>query len=193
DACGKRIARRESERCAGLTHPVAHGEGSVRPECGALAGFLSQAWAGTVTGAPRLWAIRFIEEEERSSRRWYGGAIGRLTFDGNINTGLTLRTMRLKDGVAEIRAGATLLYDSDPEAEEAECRLKAAALLGAIRGPGQIAAEPAAASQARAASGRKVLLIDHEDSFVHTLDGYIRQSGDESVKFRHEVDSRQLR
>ena len=90
----------------------------------------------SVTGAPKLWAIRFIEEEERSSRRWYGGAIGRVTFDGNINTGLTLRTMRMKDGIAEIRAGATLLYDSDPEAEEAECRLKAAALLGAIRGPG---------------------------------------------------------
>ena len=69
-----------------------------------------------------------IEEQERSPRRWYGGAIGRVTFDGNMNTGLTLRTIRMKDGVAEIRAGATLLYDSDPEAEEAESRLKAAAL-----------------------------------------------------------------
>ena len=68
----------------------------------------------TVTGAPKLWAIRFIEEQERSSRRWYGGAIGRLTFDGNMNTGLTLRTIRMQDGIAEIRVGATLLYDSDP-------------------------------------------------------------------------------
>ena len=96
--------------------------------------FSSHAWAVTVTGAPKLWAIRFIEEQERSSRRWYGGAIGRVTFDGNMNTGLTLRTIRMQDGVAEVRAGATLLYDSDPQAEEAETRLKASALFAAIRG-----------------------------------------------------------
>ena len=97
-------------------------------------GFCRHAWAVTVTGAPKLWAIRFIEEQERSARRWYGGAIGRVTFDGNMNTGLTLRTIRMKDGIGEVRAGATLLYDSDPQAEEAECRLKASALFGAIRG-----------------------------------------------------------
>ena len=119
----------------------------LRPEFDALDGFLSHAWAVTVTGAPKLWAIRFIEEEERSARRWYGGAIGRVTFDGNMNTGLTLRTIRMKDGIAEVRAGATLLYDSDPEAEEAETRLKASALFAAIRG--QAAAAPAARPRLR--------------------------------------------
>ena len=59
---------------------------------------------------------------------------GGVTFDGNMNTGLTLRTIRMKDGVAEVRAGATLLFDSDPHAEEAETRLKASALFAAIRG-----------------------------------------------------------
>src|SRR3954468_20691764 len=81
-----------------------------------------------------------------------------MTFDGNMNTGLTLRTLRMQDGVAEIRAGATLLYDSDPQAEEAECRLKAAALLSAIRGDparpqGEAAPAPAAA-RPRGASTR---------------------------------------
>ena len=52
-------------------------------------------------------------------------------FDGNMNTGLTLRTVQIRDGAAEVRAGATLLVDSDPEAEEEETRLKAAALLDA--------------------------------------------------------------
>src|ERR1700737_49589 len=128
------IGRRQIEMYSRLIHTVDHVEGELRPEFDALDGFLSHAWAVTVTGAPKLWAIRFIEEEERSSRRWYGGAIGRVTFDGNMNTGLTLRTIRMKGGVAEIRAGATLLYDSDPQAEEAETRLKAAAMFTAIRG-----------------------------------------------------------
>ena len=103
----------------------------------------------TVTGAPKLWAMQFIEDHEQSVRAWYGGAVGKLGFDGSLNTGLTLRTIRLKDGVAQVRAGATLLYDSDPDAEERETRLKASALLEAIeRDPTQ---RPRAAGPGRAA------------------------------------------
>src|SRR5207247_3984997 len=149
-------------------------------------------WEVTVTGAPKLWAIRFIEEHERSSRRWYGGAIGRVTFDGNMNTGLTLRTMRMKDGVAEVRAGATLLYDSDPQAEEAETRLKAAAMFTAIRGA-KAASATRAATAAEVGKGRRVLLIDHEDSFVHTLANYIRTTGAEVVTMRPDLARAELR
>src|SRR4029079_14854618 len=167
------IGRRQIEMYSRLIHTVDHVEGELRPEFDALDGFLSHTWAVTVTGAPKLWAIRWIEQEERSPRRWYGGAIGRMTFDGNMNTGLTLRTLRMQDGVAEIRAGATLLYDSDPEAEEAECRLKAAALLSPIRGESR-RAQPRGARVPATARRRQVLLVDHEDSFVHTLAGYVR-------------------
>ncbi|MFT8245747.1 anthranilate synthase component I [Roseomonas sp. BN140053] len=171
------IGRRQIEMYSRLIHTVDHVEGTLAPEYDALDGFLSHAWAVTVTGAPKPWAIRHVENEERSARRWYGGAIGRVTFDGAMNTGLTLRTIRLQDGVAEVRAGATLLHDSDPAAEEAECRLKASAMFAALRGEG--APKPAAAAAATAAAGRapRVLLVDHEDSFVHTLAGYFRAAG----------------
>ncbi|MGH7111152.1 MAG: glutamine amidotransferase-related protein, partial [Stellaceae bacterium] len=170
---------------------VDHVEGTLRAGFDALDGFLSHAWAVTVTGAPKRWAIRFIEAHERSSRRWYGGAIGRLTFDGNMNTGLTLRTIRIKDGVGEVRAGATLLYDSDPAAEEAECRLKAAALFAAIRGARAASAEnrgPIAA----VGRGRRVLLVDHEDSFVHTLANYLRTTGAEVATMRADLARAEL-
>jgi len=185
------IGRRQIELYSRLIHTVDHVEGILAEPFDALDGFLSHAWEVTVTGAPKLWAIRFIEEHERSSRRWYGGAIGRVTFDGNMNTGLTLRTMRMKDGVAEVRAGATLLFDSDPQAEEAETRLKASALFAAVRG-NRAAAGPAPLADA-AGRGRKVLLVDHEDSFVHTLANYIRTTGAEVVTMRPDLGRMELR
>ncbi|MCQ4159591.1 anthranilate synthase component I [Roseomonas sp. GC11] len=186
------IGRRQIEMYSRLIHTVDHVEGTLLPERDALDGFLSHAWAVTVTGAPKTWAIRHVEAEERSARRWYGGAIGRMTFDGNMNTGLTLRTIRLKEGVAEVRAGATLLHDSDPAAEEAECRLKASAMFAAIRGAG--AAQPATAAAApRPASGTRVLLVDHEDSFVHTLANYVRATGAEVRTLRPELARAALR
>ncbi len=186
------IGRRQIEIYSRLIHTVDHVEGELAPQFDALDGFLSHAWAVTVTGAPKLWAIRFIEAEERSSRRWYGGAIGRVTFDGNMNTGLTLRTIRMQDGVAEVRAGATLLYDSDPQAEEAETRLKASALFTAIRGRAGIAPAAAPAETMSAGRGRRVLLVDHEDSFVHTLANYIRTTGAEVATMRPDLARAEL-
>ena len=69
--------------------------------------------------------MNFIEEHEKSPRKWYGGAVGWFGFNGNLNTGLVLRTVHIRKGIAEVRVGATLLYDSVPEDEEAETRLKA--------------------------------------------------------------------
>ena len=71
-----------------------------------LDAFLGHTWAVTVTGAPKPWAIKFVEEHEETPRCWYGGAVGMLGFDGNVNTGLTLRTVRVHKGAAEVRAPA---------------------------------------------------------------------------------------
>jgi anthranilate synthase len=177
------IGRRQIEMYARLIHTVDHVEGRLRPEFDALDAFLAHAWAVTVTGAPKTWAMQFIEDHERSSRAWYGGAVGLMGFDGNLNTGLTLRTIRVKDGAAQVRVGATLLYDSDPDAEEEETRLKAAAFLDALRRPRGVEASPRPAT-ARPGTGKRVLLVDHQDSFVHTLANYLRQTGAEVVTLR---------
>jgi anthranilate synthase len=177
------IGRRQIEMYARLIHTVDHVEGRLRPEFDALDAFLAHAWAVTVTGAPKTWAMQFIEDHERSSRAWYGGAVGVMGFDGNLNTGLTLRTIRVKHGIAEVRAGATLLYDSDPAAEEAETELKASVFLDTIR-RGRTAETRPPILAARPSSGRRVLLVDHQDSFVHTLANYLRQTGAEVVTLR---------
>src|SRR5690606_40001105 len=100
------IGRRQIEMYSRLIHTVDHVEGTLRPGFDALDAFLCHAWAVTVTGAPKAWAMQFIEDHERSARAWYGGAVGLVGFDGGLNTGLTLRTIRILDGVAEVRAGA---------------------------------------------------------------------------------------
>ena len=185
------IGRRQIEMYSRLIHTVDHIEGQLRPEMDAMDAFLSHAWAVTVTGAPKLWAMRFIEEHEKSTRAWYGGAVGAMLFNGDMNTGLTLRTIRIKDGVAQVRAGATLLFDSDPEAEEAETELKASAMRAAIRGDMR-SNTGIEATVPRLGEGRRVLLVDHEDSFVHTLANYVRQTGAEVLTTRTPLASEVL-
>ncbi|KTD64801.1 anthranilate synthase [Legionella spiritensis] len=178
------IGRRQIEMYSRLIHTVDHVRGVLREGFDAVDAFLTHMWVVTVTGAPKLWAMNFIEQHEKSPRRWYAGAVGWFGFDGNLNTGLVLRTVRIKQGIAEIRVGATLLYDSDPKAEEEETHLKASAFLDVLR-PGH---GKQAASQAldHPGAGKTVLLVDHQDSFVHTLANYIRQTGATVLTVRSE-------
>jgi anthranilate synthase len=179
------IGRRQIEIYSRVIHTVDHVEGRLRPGFDALDAFLTHMWAVTVTGAPKTWAMQFIEDHEDGRRRWYGGAVGMIGFDGAMNTGLTLRTAHIRDGVAAVRVGATLLFDSDPAAEERETELKARALLETLKDPKRElpASSPPQAGQLPG-SGMRVLLVDHQDSFVHTLAGYFREQGAEVVTLR---------
>ncbi|MEM1377241.1 MAG: anthranilate synthase [Pseudomonadota bacterium] len=181
------IGRRQIEMYSRLIHTVDHVEGRLREDMDAFDGFLSHTWAVTVTGAPKLWAMRFIENHEKSPRAWYGGAIGMVKFNGDMNTGLTLRTIHIKDGIASVRAGATLLFDSDPAAEEAETELKASALLAAIRDSAKPNDKDSQRETRKVGEGKRILLVDHEDSFVHTLANYFRQTGAEVKTVRTPV------
>lgn len=182
----KVIGRRQTEMYSHLIHTVDHVEGRLAAEYDSLDAFITHMWAVTITGAPKPAAIRWIERQEATPRVWYGGAVGYLAFNGDLNTGLTLRTIRIKNDVAEIRVGATVLYDSNPADEEQETLTKAAALVQAIRSvrEGTQQGQQAAPVPHRAGVGKRVLFVDHEDSFVHTLANYFRQTGADVVTLR---------
>ncbi len=182
------IGRRQLEFYSHLIHTVDHLEGTLKVGLDALDAFQTHMWACTVTGAPKPAALQTIENLENSPRGWYSGAIGFLCFDGSINTGITLRTAHLKDGRAHLRAGATLLYGSDPKKEEEETRTKAAAFLAALASQSAEESSPPKQEKRRVpqAQGarRKVLLVDCKDSFVHNLASYLREIGAEVSTFR---------
>jgi anthranilate synthase len=175
----KLIARRLIESYAGLYHTVDHVEGILQEGFDSLDAFLSHMWAVTLVGAPKKAASNAIETLEKSARGWYGGAIGVLKLNGDINTGILIRTTYLRDGIATYPAGATLLYDSIPEMEEKETRLKATGFFR-ILGPPPEAAVAAEPDEHPA----KLLLVDHDDCFIHTLANYARQTGASVVTYR---------
>ncbi len=169
------VGRRLIEAYAGLFHTVDHVKGTLSDGNDALDAFLTHMWAVTIIGAPKKAAARAIEELEKDARGWYGGAVGMLSLNGDINTGITIRTVHLKDGVARYAAGATLLYDSEPAEEDAECRLKATNFFRALHPTSSTAmAGPRRGSEAK---GVRLLLVDNDDCFIHTLANYARQTG----------------
>jgi anthranilate synthase len=178
----KVIGRRLIESYAGLFHTVDHVEGTLAEGFDSLDAFLTHMWAVTIIGAPKKWAAQAVEDLENDARGWYGGAVGLLSLDGDINTGIAIRTVHLRDGVARYPAGATLLYDSIPEAEHRECHLKATGFFRALNV--QPAAEPAYRPNIEDGGGVKLLLVDNEDCFIHTLANYARQTGADVMTYR---------
>src|SRR6202142_2182616 len=155
----KVIGRRLTESYAGVFHTVDHVEGMLQPGFDSLDSFLTHMWAVTIMGAPKKAAAQAIEDLEKDARGWYGGAVGMLSLNGNINTGILIRTVHLRDGVARYSAGATLLYDSVPELEEEECRFKATGLYPCRRFPASNAAS--IAGPQRVGEGVRLLLVDN--------------------------------
>ena len=128
------------EKYSRVMHTVAHVEGQLSPRFSAFDAFIASLNAGTLTGAPKAAAMTYIDTHEQSRRGYYGGNVGYLTFSGQLDTGIIIRTAHLvrqpsqEDDVYDVnvRAGATLLYDSEPAAEYAETEGKARALLEAL-------------------------------------------------------------
>ena len=186
------IGRRLIESYAGVFHTVDHVQGQLMPGFDSLDAFLSHMWAVTVIGAPKKAAAQTIEKLEKDARGWYGGAVGMILLNGDINTGIAIRTTYLRDGMAAYPVGATLLYDSIPAMEEQETRLKATGFFRALAAaeaaralPGVAPAAPQDPSPAIASGPPpRLLLVDNDDCFIHTLANYARQTGAEVVTYR---------
>jgi len=143
----------EVERYSHVLHLVSHVEARLKPELDALDALRSVFPAGTLSGAPKIRAMQLIAAAEGERRGLYGGAVGYLGYDGNLDTAITIRSAVLKDGLAHVHTGAGIVARSQPEMEFQETEHKAAALRRAI----ELAAAPASgrpSSGGAEASGR---------------------------------------
>jgi anthranilate synthase component 1 len=120
------------ERYSHVLHLVSHVEGRLKPELDALDALRSVFPAGTLSGAPKIRAMQLIAAAEGERRGLYGGAVGYLGYDGNLDTAITIRSAVLKDGQAHVHTGAGIVAGSVPEREFEETEHKAAALRRAI-------------------------------------------------------------
>ncbi len=119
------------ERYSHVMHIVSNVVGRLDPRRDVIDALAAGFPAGTVSGAPKVRAMEIIDELEREKRGIYGGCIGYFGAGGEMDTCIVLRTSVIKDGVMHVQAGAGIVYDSVPEAEDAECASKARALVRA--------------------------------------------------------------
>jgi len=115
-----------------VMHIVSSVTGRLRPELGAVDALRACLPAGTLSGAPKIRAMEIIDELEPTKRGFYGGAVGYLSYSGDLDTCIHIRTVVFRDGVAHVQAGAGIVADSDPAYEYRESIAKAEAVFEAM-------------------------------------------------------------
>jgi anthranilate synthase component I len=115
-----------------VMHIVSSVAGSLRPELGAIDALRACLPAGTLSGAPKIRAMEIIDELEPTKRGFYGGAVGYLSYSGDLDTCIHIRTVVFRDGIAHVQAGAGIVADSDPAYEYRETVAKAEAVFKAM-------------------------------------------------------------
>ncbi|ROT31422.1 anthranilate synthase component I [Micromonospora sp. HM5-17] len=120
------------ERYSHVMHIVSTVVGTLRDDQTAFDALAATFPAGTLSGAPKVRAMEIIEELEPTRRGLYGGTVGYFGFGGDLDMAIAIRTALLRGGRAYVQAGAGIVADSDPAAEDRETRSKAAAVLAAI-------------------------------------------------------------
>lgn len=120
------------ERYSHVMHLVSHVEGIVRKGLDAYDVIRATFPAGTLSGAPKIRAMEIIHELEPEPRGVYGGAVGYIGYDGNMDLAITIRTLEIADGTVAVQSGAGIVYDSDPATEYMETCHKARGMQKAV-------------------------------------------------------------
>jgi anthranilate synthase component I len=129
------------ERYSHVMHLVSNVIGDLKPECDAWDLLRATFPAGTLSGAPKVRAMEIIDEMEQRPRGPYGGAVGYISFSGNMDLAITIRTACVRGDRMTVRAGAGIVADSDPESERRETVNKAMAVQKALELTRMVAAE----------------------------------------------------
>jgi anthranilate synthase component I len=124
---------KEIERTSHVMHISSTVNATINSEYDALDALIKSMPAGTLSGAPKIRAMHIIDDIETTRRGIYGGAIGGIDSHGNLASCIAIRMAVIKDGVATIRAGGGVVYDSDPQKEADETRAKASTVIAAIK------------------------------------------------------------
>jgi anthranilate synthase component 1 len=165
----------EVETYSHVLHLVSHVEARLRPELDALDALRSVFPAGTLSGAPKVRAMQLIAAAEGERRGLYGGAVGYLGYDGNLDTAITIRSAVLRDGRVDLHSGAGIVAGSQPQREFEETEHKAAALVRAI----ELAAGASRVTHARR-GGRAVDAPEPETDTSSAVVGAVAEGGSRS-------------
>ncbi len=123
-----------AEKYESVQHLVSNVKGTLRSDLDALSAYLATMNMGTLTGAPKIEAMKIIRRLEKTKRGYYGGAVCYLTVDGQFDSCITIRSLQVKNCMAYIRVGAGIVHDSVPRTEFEETEHKAGSCLRAVRG-----------------------------------------------------------
>ncbi|HEY7514208.1 MAG TPA: chorismate-binding protein, partial [Vicinamibacteria bacterium] len=127
------------EHYSHVAHIVSSVTGELREGRDALDALAATFPAGTLSGAPKIRAMEIIDELEPGRRGLYGGALGYIDLRGNLDFCIAIRTLLFRGGRVTLQAGAGIVADSDPAAEERETNAKAGAMFEALRRAGGLA------------------------------------------------------
>ena len=120
------------ERYSHVMHIVSNVVGKLKQGMSPMDVLRATFPAGTLSGAPKVRAMEILQELEPVKRGVYSGAVGYLSWNGNMDTAIAIRTAVIKDGTLNVQAGAGIVYDSDPESEWQETHAKARAIFRAV-------------------------------------------------------------
>ncbi|MCW1410814.1 MULTISPECIES: chorismate-binding protein [Rhizobium] len=175
-------ANRQIELYSNVIHTVDYITGTLAPGCTSVDALFAHMWSVALTGAPKAKALELIERYEPVPRNWYGGAVGYVRLNGEIDTGIPIAMMHIIHGTSHIQAGSSITWDSVPSEEVAEANNKISFFANDAPNPSQVRFGKRKAT---------VLLIDFDDSFTYLTAGLLSQLVDdvEVVNYRDAIDA----